>query len=72
VFPHGLWHVLWDRFTAGVAAKLRPVTLLETLFVDGRMCRVKTQFPRWMPLQATIKDNAMPAQDAQLWAQQDS
>ena len=44
------WHISWNRLL-GVPMKTHPVTLMEPIFVDGRMCRVETQLPLWMRLQ---------------------
>ena len=43
-------HISWNRFLS-VPVKLRPVTLPEPVFVDGRMYQVKNQLPIWMRLQ---------------------
>ena len=44
------WHIPWYRLL-GASIKLCPVTLLETVFGDGRIFWVKTQLPLWMRLQ---------------------
>ena len=46
------WNIPWDRLLR-VPIKLLPVTLLEPVFVDGRMCRVETQLPIWMRLKVS-------------------
>ena len=44
------WIIPWYHFT-DILVKLRPVTILETVLIYGRMLQVKTQFPLWVRLQ---------------------
>ena len=42
-------HITWGCLLS-ITIKLRPVTPMEPVFVDGRMCRVETQIPLRMRL----------------------
>ena len=44
------WNISWDRLIS-VPIKLRPVTLMELVFIDGRVKRVETQLPLRMRFQ---------------------
>ena len=44
------WHIPWD-FLISIPIKLRPVTPLEPVLIDGSMFRVKAQLPLRMRLQ---------------------
>ena len=44
------WNITWDHLLR-VPIKTRPVTILEPVFIDVRMCRVENQLPLQMRLQ---------------------
>ena len=46
------WYITWYRLIK-VPLKIFPVTLMEPVFVDGRMFRVKTPLPLWMSLKVS-------------------
>ena len=46
------WYIPWDCLIS-IPLKTGPVTVLEPVFTDGRMCWVETQIPLQMRLQIT-------------------